>query len=69
LFEIYKEVAAMDARRAQEICSSQSMANVTYNGEQCYIEHVDQDKGLATIHPVNNPTSKQSVSVDSLQEQ
>ena len=59
----------MDAKRAQEISSSQNMTNVTYNGESVYIEHVDQDKGLATIHPVNNPTSKQSVSVDSLQEQ
>lgn len=59
----------MDAKRAQEISSSQNMTTVTHNGENVYIEHVDQDKGLATIHPVNNPTSKQSVSVDSLQEQ
>lgn len=59
----------MDAKRAQEICSSQNMSNVTCNGESVYIEHVDQDKGLATIHPVNNPTNKQSVAVDSLQEQ
>lgn len=59
----------MDAKRAQEISSSSNMVNVTCNGESVYIEHVDQQKGMATIHPINNPNSKQSVSVDSLQEQ
>jgi small acid-soluble spore protein H (minor) len=59
----------MDAQRAQEIASSQTMANVTYNGDQIYIEHVDQQNGVATIHSLNNPNNKQSVNVTSLQEQ
>ncbi|MBU8907617.1 H-type small acid-soluble spore protein [Desertibacillus haloalkaliphilus] len=59
----------MDAKRAQEISSSQAMANVMHNGQQVYIEHVDQSNGTATVHPLNQPTQKQSVSVDSLQEQ
>lgn len=59
----------MDAQRAQEIASSDNMANVTYNGERVYIEHVDQGNGTATIHTLDNPNSKQSVSVTSLQEQ
>ncbi|MBU9723393.1 MULTISPECIES: small acid-soluble spore protein H [Bacillaceae] len=59
----------MDAQRAQEISNSQTMANVMYNGQQVYIEHVDQSNGMATIHPVDEPNSKQSVSIDSLQEQ
>ncbi|WNB90721.1 small acid-soluble spore protein H [Bacillus sp. NEB1478] len=59
----------MDAQRAQEICSSSEMANVTCNGEQIYIEHVDQETGKATIHSLNNPEQKQSVDVSSLNEQ
>ncbi|WP_209120986.1 small acid-soluble spore protein H [Alkalihalobacillus sp. BA299] len=59
----------MDAQRAQEISSSSTMANVMYNGQQIYIEHVDQQNGTATIHPLNNPNQKQSVPVTSLMEQ
>lgn len=59
----------MNAQRAQEIASSPNMANVSYNGQQIYIEHVDQDNGTATVHPLNEPDNKQSVSVESLIEQ
>jgi small acid-soluble spore protein H (minor) len=58
----------MDAQRAQEIASSPTMVNVTYNGTPIYIEHVDQQNGQATIHPLNEPNNKQSVSVNSLNE-
>jgi small acid-soluble spore protein H (minor) len=58
----------MNAQRAQEISSSPMMANVTCNGESIYIEHVDQQNGIATIHPLNEPNNKQSVSVTSLNE-
>jgi small acid-soluble spore protein H (minor) len=59
----------MDAKRAQEISSSAAMANVTYNGQSIYIEHVDQQNGTATIHPLDAPNNKQSVPVSSLEEQ
>ncbi|WP_019415193.1 small acid-soluble spore protein H [Paenisporosarcina sp. TG20] len=59
----------MDATRAQEISSSESMVSVSYNGQSVYIEHVDQSNGLATVHPLDNPTNKQSVSVTELAEQ
>ncbi|ANX10855.1 small, acid-soluble spore protein, H family [Fictibacillus arsenicus] len=59
----------MDAQRAQEISESSAMANVTYNGQSIYIEHVDQQNGTATIHPLDEPNNKQSVSVSSLDEQ
>jgi small acid-soluble spore protein H (minor) len=58
----------MDAQRAQEIANSPSMINVTYNGSPVYIEHVDREKQIATVHPINNPNSKQSVPVTNLQE-
>jgi len=58
----------MDVRRAQEISASPIMANVTYNGSRVYIEHVDQGNQTATIHPLDNPNTKQSVPVASLKE-
>ena len=59
----------MDANRAQDIANSTTMANVLYNGAKIYVEHVDQQNGVATIHDLNNPNYKQSVSVSSLIEQ
>lgn len=58
----------MNAQRAQEIAVSPSMANVTYNGTRVYIEHVDQGKQTATVHPLDNPNSKHNVPVTNLQE-
>lgn len=59
----------MDAQRAQEISNSPTMANVTYNGVLVYIEHVDQQNNIATIHPLIQPSNKQGVSVELLKEQ
>ena len=59
----------MDAQRAQEIANSVDMANVIYNGKSIYIEHVDQQNGVATIHNLDEPNSKQSVSITELTEQ
>ena len=58
----------MDAQRAQEIASSPIMANVTYNGSRIYIEHVDQGNQMATVHPLDDPSRKQSVPVTNLKE-
>ncbi len=63
------EVIGIDPRRAQEIANDQTMKNVTYNGEMVYIEHVDQERGVATIHPLNEPNVKQTVSVQELTEE
>ncbi|WP_078551496.1 small acid-soluble spore protein H [Bacillus alkalicellulosilyticus] len=59
----------MDAQRAQELSESPKMANVTYNGQRIFIEHVDETQGQATIHPIDDPTQKLSVSVNELTEQ
>jgi small acid-soluble spore protein H (minor) len=58
----------MNAQRAQEIASSPIMSNVTYNGTRIYIEHVDEQNGTATFHPLDEPNNKQSISVTSLEE-
>ncbi|MBQ4866142.1 small acid-soluble spore protein H [Priestia megaterium] len=59
----------MDTQRAQEIADSVDMANVIYNGKSIYIEHVDQQNGVATIHNLDEPNNKQSVSISELTEQ
>lgn len=58
----------MEATRAQEISSTQKMVSVSYKGKAVYIEHVDQSKGVATIHPLDDPDTKQSVPVTELDE-
>ena len=58
----------MDAARAQEIVMIPDMVHVTYQGQKVFIEHVDEDQELATIHPLDNPKEKLSVSVDQLVE-
>lgn len=58
----------MNPERAQEIVMIPDMINVTFEDEKIYIEHVDQEQRLATIHPLNNPEEKKSVPVDELVE-
>lgn len=59
----------MDRKRAEEILSSPDVINVTYKGEQIYIEKIDVAKDIAYVHPLNQPTGSQEVPLGSLQEQ
>lgn len=58
----------MDPKRAEEIRNAEEMVNVTYNGEQVYIEHVDESAGYATVHPINDKHNKLSVALSDLNE-
>jgi len=58
----------MNAQRAQEISESPVIANVMHNGEKVYIQHVDADKGIARIYPLDNPQNEQDVPLDNLKE-
>lgn len=58
----------MDSKRAKEICASPRMVNVTHNGVPIYIDSVSDDKGTASIHALNQPNNRQTVSVSSLTE-
>ena len=49
----------MDVQRAQEIDFSPDMINITYNGENIYIEHVDsQIEQLQSISLKNQMRNK-----------
>ena len=56
----------MNKQRAQEIAASPVMANVTYNGEQIYIQNVNETNEMARIYPLSEPNNEQEVSVSSL---
>jgi len=59
----------MNSQRAKQISQSADMANVIYNGESIYIQHVDSEKGTARIYPLSNPDDEFEVPVDILIEQ
>jgi len=56
----------VDKNRAMEIAKSPVMANVTYNGNQIYIQNVDEKNEVARIYPLNQPEQEQQVSVNEL---
>ncbi|HNR03249.1 MAG TPA: H-type small acid-soluble spore protein [Bacillota bacterium] len=58
----------MDQRRAKAITASPVMTHVTYNGIPIYIENVDEETGIADIHPLDQPSNKLEVPVTSLVE-
>jgi len=58
----------MDRQRAQEIAQSPDMKYVTYNGEQVYIQHVDEQKNTARIFPLNDPENEFEIHIGNLQE-
>ncbi|AKS38173.1 acid-soluble spore protein H [Anoxybacillus gonensis] len=58
----------MNITRAQQIAQSPDMKNVTYNGKAVYIEHVDVQTEMATIHFLNNPEKQQRVPISQLEE-
>ncbi|MDA1477422.1 small acid-soluble spore protein H [Bacillus sp. CLL-7-23] len=58
----------MNTQRAQEIVESPVMVDVTYNGKQIYIQHVDQQNETARIYPLDQPEKEQDVPVGKLEE-
>jgi small acid-soluble spore protein H (minor) len=58
----------MNKQRAQEIVESPEIINVTYNGKQIYIQHVDEHSDMVRIYPLDEPTHEEDVPLDSLRE-
>jgi small acid-soluble spore protein H (minor) len=56
----------MDEIRAKHIAASPVMANVTFLETKVYIESVNESKGTANVHILNQPNSKQEVPLISL---
>lgn len=51
-----------------EISQSPVMQHVTYNGQQIYIQHVDEQTNMARIFPLDDPRNEFDVQVANLQE-
>lgn len=58
----------MEKERAEEIAESPVMANVSYQGEAIYIQHVDEESDTARIYPLDEPENEQSVPLNELNE-
>ncbi|BFH14148.1 H-type small acid-soluble spore protein [Paenibacillus melissococcoides] len=56
----------MNTQRAIEISSSPVMTDVTYQGEPVYIQHVNEEDGMARIYPLSNPEDERDVPVSML---
>lgn len=58
----------LNKRRALEIAKSPTMENVTHNGNEIYIQHVDEENHTARVHPLDEPENKFDVQLESLHE-
>ncbi|WII40182.1 H-type small acid-soluble spore protein [Paenibacillus thiaminolyticus] len=58
----------MNTQRAIEISASPVMADVTYQGEPVYIQHVNEEDGIARIYPLSHPEEERDVPVNMLSE-
>lgn len=58
----------MNVQRAAEIAASPIMEHVTHDGVPIYIQHVNEENGMARIYPLGQPDQEQEVPVRSLSE-
>lgn len=61
----------MDTARAKEIYESNQTVTVKLdgNGDNVWIENIDEANGMATVMVGGNPTNTQTVSCDRLKEE
>lgn len=58
----------MHMQRAKEIASSPDMKDVTHNGRQVYIQHVDEANDVARVFHLEDPGNEFEVDLSTLQE-
>ncbi len=58
----------MDVKRVQQILSSSSRVDVTYEGVPVWIESCDEQRGIAQVYDVSNPGESVHVDVTALEE-
>lgn len=58
----------MNIQRAKEIVNSGEIANVSFNGQRIYIQHVDEENKTARIYPLDDPEDEKDVPIDQLKE-
>ncbi|RAR40978.1 H-type small acid-soluble spore protein [Paenibacillus sp. MDMC362] len=58
----------MEIQRAVEIFNSKDIYKVNLEGESVWIEHVDQQNGMATVQVGSRSTNTLTVNVDRLEE-
>jgi small acid-soluble spore protein H (minor) len=58
----------MDVTRAQEILRSKDKIGVQHDGEQVWIDSIDENSKTARIHAENSPENLKTVAVTELRE-
>ncbi|WP_164667290.1 H-type small acid-soluble spore protein [Virgibacillus doumboii] len=58
----------MNRQRAEEIAQSANMKNVMYNGEQIYIQHVNEGSETARVFALNDPENEFDAQLANLNE-
>lgn len=56
----------MNKQRAQEIAESPEMEHVTYNGQQVYIQHVNEKSDTARVYLLDDPANEFEVQLTNL---
>ncbi|NLY78967.1 MAG: H-type small acid-soluble spore protein [Lysinibacillus sp.] len=56
----------MNIQRAKEIVDSGELANISFNGQRIYIQHVDEKNKTARIYPLDDPEDEKDVPIDQL---
>ncbi len=56
----------MNRLRAEEIAQSPDLKNVTYQGKQVYIQHVDEQNETARVYPLDEPHNEFDVQLSHL---
>jgi small acid-soluble spore protein H (minor) len=59
----------METARAKEIYESEQTFKVKLDEDTVWIEHVDEQNGMATVTVGNNPLNNKTVACDRLMEQ
>lgn len=59
----------MNIQRAVDIFNASETYKVSLEGEPVWIEHVDQQNGMATVQVGSRPTNTLTVNVDRLKEE
>ncbi|SET21230.1 small acid-soluble spore protein H (minor) [Oceanobacillus limi] len=58
----------MIKQRAEEIAQSPDMKNVSYNGNQVYIQHVNEHSDTARVFNLDNPQHEYDAQLSRLYE-
>ncbi|WP_156647129.1 H-type small acid-soluble spore protein [Lentibacillus sp. JNUCC-1] len=58
----------MNVERASEIVESGDLIRVNYDGQQIFIQHVDESAKVARVYALDDPSDEFEVNIEELNE-